>query len=854
VGRLWRRLTGTWTAQGRQRAHASLRRRFTNFLTICAANDRFLGRLARLMDLSEGAGPLNMEAVQSGYCGLCQDVEAMVCSLLDLSGGDYEELPARLLELRDEAAPMADGARPSLPPRPPPSLRLYPGEAGLERAEVVGSKAVNLARVAGMEGISVPGFYAMTAHAFRTFMASAGTQRLIRSLLETPDQRIRRAQCAELRRAILRAPMPPEIAGVLLDGYRALQAARLTSFGVAVRSSAVGEDSLRSFAGQFETVLGVREGGLVEAYKRVIASKYDLAALRYARLAGFLDEQLAMPVVVMGMVQAVASGVAYSRDPHGGETMVVAVVPGLAQALVDGTTTPDQYFVGRAAPRAIVARRLAPKPRMLRCSERGGLLEVPLLPRGVLEPCVPDARVLEVAELALRLEAQFAAPQDVEWCIDAQGTLFVVQSRPLRATQAVPTLTFTVGGVAPPVLLAGGSRACGGVASGRVLRLRSTEPSEAPAPGLVLVIPATSPRLSAEIEHAAAVVAEAGSATGHLATIARELQVPMVVGLEQAMSVLQDGMLVTVDAWAGTVYRGEPDSLPASASSRAPSEATEAAHLALRRLLERQAPLTLTDPSAPEFSVENCRTLHDIARFVHQKAMAVMFALDPASACDRRQARRLQWEVPIDLRVVDLGGGLVERAPGEVDALHVTSRPLRALIEGMLDRNLRWSGPVGFDLRGFMSVVVRSVADDQRYGEPSYAVCSRDYVHFSSRLAYHFTTVDAMCSGSLNQNYARLVFFGGAAVAERREWRAHYLATVLRHYGFEVSLVGDRIEATLGKREAAAIEEKLGMVARLLVSARHLDMVMDSQATAETYAAAFLAGDVGFSFVRRGIV
>jgi pyruvate,water dikinase len=150
-----------------------------------------------------------------------------------------------------------------------------------------------------------------------------------------------------------------------------------------------------------------------------------------------------------------------------------------------------------------------------------------------------------------------------------------------------------------------------------------------------------------------------------------------------------------------------------------------------------------------------------------------------------------------------------------------------------------------------MSVVVRSAADDQRYGEPSYALCSRDYAHFASRLAYHFATVDAICGSLVNENYARFLFFGGAAVAERRELRAHFLATVLRYNSFAVKHLGDRVEAVLAKRGAEQIEESLVMLGRLMVASRHLDMVMENRSTAEALAQAFLSGDFGFERVRR---
>ncbi len=270
----------------------------------------------------------------------------------------------------------------------------------------------------------------------------------------------------------------------------------------------------------------------------------------------------------------------------------------------------------------------------------------------------------------------------------------------------------------------------------------------------------------------------------------------------------------------------------------------------LRKLMERVTPLTLTDPESPTFDPAHCQTLHDVAHFVHQRAMGEMSAIEELTAGERRTCRRLVWHRPMEVRLLDLGGAVGPETGREVALADVTSVPLHALLEGMLDSRLRWAGPVGFDLKGFVSVVVRSAADDQRYGEPSYALCSADYLHFASRLAYHFALVDALCGESLNENYVRFRFHGGAAVAERREWRGQFLVTVLEYNRFLVTHVGDRVNAILPGRPVEELEDALVMLGRLMVASRHLDMVIESPAVAVTLARAFLAGDYGFDLVR----
>ncbi len=323
-----------------------------------------------------------------------------------------------------------------------------------------------------------------------------------------------------------------------------------------------------------------------------------------------------------------------------------------------------------------------------------------------------------------------------------------------------------------------------------------------------------------------------------------------LVESQVAVAARRGAHVVTLDAAQG-IDDGEdvPDRRRGSPSAAAPVQ-RDSVRESLRELLRLVTPLTLTDPESPTFDPEHCRTLRDIARLVQERARIEMFAVEISSRAEQRACRRLVWPKPMEVRLLDLGGAIGVETGDCVALEEVTSVPLRALLEGMMDSRLRWTGPVGFDLKGFVSVVVRSAADDQRYGEPSYALCSPEYLHFSSRLAYHFALVDALCGDSLGENYVRFRFHGGAAVAERREWRGQFLASVLRFNRFLVTHVGDRVDAILPNRPVDELEESLVMLGRLMVASRHLDMVIESPAAATVLAEAFLAGDYAFEQVR----
>jgi rifampicin phosphotransferase len=255
----------------------------------------------------------------------------------------------------------------------------------LTRADAAhaGAKAANLGEMA-RAGFPVPDGFALTTQAFDDFLALN--------------------QFGESRKAeaVLVAEMPPVIRAALRAVAELFDGARL-----AVRSSGVAEDlDDASFAGQYETILGVRGyEALVNAVRQCWASAFS------ARAAAYQDNhrqaaRAGMAVLVQRLVPADAAGVAFSANPVSGrrDEIVVSAVRGLGERLVSGRASPDEWIV-----RGIEAvRSTAP------------------------EDAIDDSQARAVAELARRAEALFGAPQDVEWAI-ADGELYVLQSRPITA-------------------------------------------------------------------------------------------------------------------------------------------------------------------------------------------------------------------------------------------------------------------------------------------------------------------------------------------------------------------------------------------------------------------------------------
>ena len=328
-----------------------------------------------------------------------------------------------------------------------------------------------------------------------------------------------------------------------------LDALRARAF--AVRSSGRAEDSAAaSFAGQLETVLGVRGIGDVRAaIQRCAASTRTPRARSYARRRNVGDDGDAA-VIVQELVEADRAGVLFTRDPRSGDdTVVINASWGLGESVVSGAVVPDECVVEAADTIA-----LTPGTKQTRLDlGDGGLIRSPVRDRDQRPGCLSSEEVLALAELGRRCEALFGEPQDVEWAA-CGGQLWVTQSRPITALPASPSSATRRG--PGPVLLAG-VPSSPGRANGPARLVHTVDDFGRFQRGDVLVCRTTDPAWTPLFGLAVGVVAEAGGVLCHAAIVAREYGIPAVVGARDAMVRLVDGEQIVIDGAAGIVARPE---------------------------------------------------------------------------------------------------------------------------------------------------------------------------------------------------------------------------------------------------------------------------------------------------------
>lgn len=636
---------------------------------------------------------------------------------------------------------------------------------------------------------------------------------------------------------------------------------RLSAGGVAVsvRSSASSEDGgEHSFAGQYASVLGVRGfEAFVAAFKAVLASAFSPRALAYRIAAGLAGETVDMAVLCMRMVDARTSGVLFTADPMRPENgrMLLSAVPGLGTLAVSGRAPADIFRPSRTpgaveeTPCEIAEKTLREVPAAgggLRLEELSGLER--------LQPLLSPAQVAALRGYGLRIEALAGRPQDIEWSLDQDGRIWILQSRPARLARAMPE-SGPGASEAGRVLFSRGVAAAPGKAAGRVFLARSRADLEAvagaPRP-LVLVLHQSLVDAASLVPEAAAILVDMGNPLDHLACLARELGIPMLSGLGTATTALEPGEWVLADADRGEVRAADPRVWQdAPAASARPASVLGAAAAAVQELV---LPLNLTDAYGPTFSILECRSLHDLVRYVHEKAVVALFeAGDAIAEQSFALVRRLRDPVGLIFLIIDLGGGLAATSRTEIALEDVRSEPLSALCRGMATPGLRWG--VAPPIAGVGGLMTRGMLDrrsERPVGEPNYALVSRDYLNLNARVDFHFALVDAVCGANERENSVRFRFKGGGTALVQRERRARFVEEVLRREEFFTARQGDMVTASFTEGPREVILAKLEMLGRFLGFSRLLDAAMIDDGMPRQVAEAFLAGDYALENLKPG--
>lgn len=475
------------------------------------------------------------------------------------------------------------------------ALLLWFDELGKEDVPIVGGKSANLGemtRELQSAGVPVPYGFSTTAKAYRYFLdynkLNEKIDEAMAQLKDPNDTDSLQKVGATIRKLIVDAQLPQDLASQVTEAYKKLsQIAGLDDAYVAVRSSATAEDLPdASFAGQQETYLNVKgEQEVLQKLKECYASLFTDRAIFYRAQKGFSLSAVSLAAAVQLMVFSKTSGVMFTLDVSNGDRSVVLIEAsyGLGEFIVQGTVTPDEYYV-RKSDMEIIKKNINKKTKQLLRLPNGGTVEQEVPTELQDKAALSDDQIKTLASYGIAIEKHYGKPMDIEWALDERtNKLFIVQARPETVwsskTTAAKEEAAVVAGTSREEgerkVLVRGLPASPGIAAGKAHVILDVKHIDEFKDGEILITEMTAPDWVPAMRKAKAIITNSGGMTCHAAIVSRELGIPCIVGTASrgsaATETIKTADEVTVDATNGVVYSGimEEAAKPAPTASAA---------------------------------------------------------------------------------------------------------------------------------------------------------------------------------------------------------------------------------------------------------------------------------------------
>lgn len=294
---------------------------------------------------------------------------------------------------------------------------------------LIGGKGANLGEMF-QAGFPVPPGFCITTEAYKEVISGGNLYPQIEKLLQKSTSSAEKAQ--EIQALVLNASLSGDLVAEILNAYREL--VKDNDVAVAVRSSATAEDLPQaSFAGQQETYLGVRgEDDLLHYTQLCWASLWTERAISYRERNNFPHQQVALAVIVQVMVAPDTAGVLFTANPLNGkkDEMLVNASYGLGESVVSGQITPDSYRLSAEGEPFVVEQKVGTKEMRIDMQPSGGTCTTPVSEAAQNRLSLDSVQLGELSALGLKVQAHYAAPQDIEWAFVGRD-LFLLQTRPI---------------------------------------------------------------------------------------------------------------------------------------------------------------------------------------------------------------------------------------------------------------------------------------------------------------------------------------------------------------------------------------------------------------------------------------
>ncbi|MBF0119337.1 MAG: pyruvate, water dikinase [Desulfobacterales bacterium] len=675
---------------------------------------------------------------------------------------------------------------------------------------------------------SVPNGFVLTTASYKKFLDENQLIDRIRLLFNNidaiSDQNQFKLRTETIRNWILSAKIPKSISESIK--FNAQKFKEQSTAGWAVRSSATSEDSQFSFAGQFASKLYVPFEDLEDAYKYVLASKFTDRAVLYRLHCGFSEIDTPMAVLFMPMIDPAASGVIYTADPLHVESnqMIVNAVQGISEDLVQGKIEADVFILSRNRDPKLISS--IPSEKKIKKDNKNDYIS--------------EQTISIVASLAYRAMEVFGHDMDIEWAVDYNGKVSLLQARRIHlATQE--KIQENKGLKSAPPIVEAGITIFPGRAEGNVFFLsKEIDPKSVPK-GSVVIVSEPTPELAVMLPNIAALIAQEGNVLGHLATLVREFSVPCIFQMGTQARLLYSANVVSLDATKRRVYTGSR--WPNIKERVLTRIANASKHRKSGPLYDLVLSLNLLDPYSSSFKAINCRSIHDVVRFIHEMSVRTLFKIEDEQRGRKKMKYRLNTSLPIKFHLIDIDG-CMPNDKALIEPEHIDSVPFKAFWHGMSNSKLHWPNHWDAQFAGlsndFKEQVLGGTLGPRRPKDANYIMAGRDYININARLTYHYATIDAFVGKGHENNRINFRFRGGGASDENRGRRAMFLEIVLRQAGFGVDRRSDLVTSWFRRYPQKESENALEFLGKLMVCARQLDIKMKNDSDIKLYADYFI--------------
>ncbi len=271
-----------------------------------------------------------------------------------------------------------------------------------------------------------------------------------------------------------------------------------------------------SFAGQQATFLNVKgRKNVVGATQACWASLFTARAIYYREKNHFDHMNVLICAVVQKMVNATQSGIMFTANPttNNESEIVIEAIYGLGELIVGGEVNPNMYLVDKAT-KQIKKIEIRKQDYGLFRNAQGENEKRPIPVDTQARQVLNEKQILEYARLGKKLEEHYNSPQDIEFAVENNNDLYIVQTRAITTLKKKDPITqrATIQEETGKILLKG-ETASAGVASGRVRIVHDASELGKVEKGDILVTKMTTPDEVPAMQRAAAIVTDEGGLT-----------------------------------------------------------------------------------------------------------------------------------------------------------------------------------------------------------------------------------------------------------------------------------------------------------------------------------------------------